>query len=115
MIAELLCSNSQLISYSFLFYNSQPSNVWFNRAAISKSAPEEQASVDSMCQEIEKLLKKEVDVGIPYNRIVVGGFSMGGALAFHMAYRHSTLLAGCCAMSSFLNDNSLVYKVRENF
>lgn len=35
---------------------------------------------------------------------------MGGALAFHTAYRWEPNLAGMFAFSSFLNDNSVVYE-----
>lgn len=86
--------------------------MWFDRSAISKAAPEVQSSVDAMCQEVSGILEKEVAAGIPYERIAVAGFSMGGALSMQLAYRFKTSLAGCCAMSSFLNDDSLVYKVR---
>lgn len=41
-----------------------------------------------------------------------GGFSMGGGMAFHMAYRYQREVAGCFALSSFLNNESVVYKVR---
>lgn len=40
-----------------------------------------------------------------------GGFSMGGGMAFHMAYRYRREVAGCFALSSFLNNESVVYKV----
>ena len=45
------------------------------------------------------------------DRIVIGGFSMGGCLAMQLAYRFKRSLAGVVAMSSFLNNNSLVYQV----
>lgn len=35
---------------------------------------------------------------------------MGGALALHTAYRWDPNVAGVFAFSSFLNDNSIVYK-----
>lgn len=41
-----------------------------------------------------------------------GGFSMGGGMAFHVAYRYQREVAGCFALSSFLNHNSVVCKVR---
>lgn len=37
---------------------------------------------------------------------------MGGGMAFHMAYRYQREVAGCFALSSFLNNDSVVYKVR---
>lgn len=42
--------------------------------------------------------------------VIKGGFSMGGALALHTAYRWDPNVAGVFAFSSFLNDNSVVYK-----
>ncbi|XP_012254301.1 lysophospholipase-like protein 1 [Athalia rosae] len=88
----------------------EPSTVWFNRLAIKKTLPDDQASIDSMCKQVSGILDQEVADGIPLNRIVVGGFSMGGALSMQLAYRFKPSVAGCCTMSSFLNDNSLVYK-----
>lgn len=38
-----------------------------------------------------------------------GGFSMGGALAMHTAFRWDRNLAGVFAFSSFLNDKSIVF------
>lgn len=58
-----------------------------------------------------QLIDAEQSNGVPCNRIIVGGFSMGGALSLYLAYRFKLSLAGCVAMSSFLNRNSLVYKV----
>ncbi|XP_015593661.1 lysophospholipase-like protein 1 [Cephus cinctus] len=90
------------------------STVWFDRKAININVPEVRESIDSICKLASELIDQEVANGIPYNRIVVGGFSMGGALALHLAYRFKTSLAGCFAMSSFLNKNSLVYEALKN-
>lgn len=73
--------------------------------------PEVKHSVDLMCEKASHLIDKEVAEGIPLNRIAVGGFSMGGCLAMHLAYRYQRSIAGCLAMSAFLNDESAVYEV----
>lgn len=86
-------------------------NVWFDRIAISNRASEHLESVDSMCKNVSELIDKEVNSGIPLNRIVLGGFSMGGCLALHLAYRYKTDIAGCFVMSSFLNKGSVIYEV----
>ena len=39
---------------------------------------------------------------IPASRILIGGFSQGGALALHTALRSPHKLAGCVALSSWL-------------
>ncbi|NXI66327.1 LYPL1 protein, partial [Anseranas semipalmata] len=41
---------------------------------------------------------------------IVGGFSMGGGMAMHLAYRFHQDLAGVFALSSFLNKDSAVYQ-----
>ncbi|KAL6442205.1 hypothetical protein ACFW04_002465 [Cataglyphis niger] len=85
-------------------------NVWFDRMAISNQVPEHIESIDSMCQNISDLIDREVTNGIPFNRIILGGFSMGGCLALHLAYRYKTSIAGCFAMSAFLNKGSIIYE-----
>ncbi|KAJ8673441.1 hypothetical protein QAD02_004703 [Eretmocerus hayati] len=91
-----------------------PSNVWFDRNAISIHVPEVKHSVDIMCNKASELIEKEIASGIPINRIVVGGFSMGGCLSLHLAYRFQQSIAGCIAMSAFLNDESHVYETLES-
>ncbi|XP_030854295.1 lysophospholipase-like protein 1 [Strongylocentrotus purpuratus] len=90
--------------------NGAPSTVWFDRKQISQNAPEDLESVDPMCEEISKVIQQEVDQGIPRNKIIVGGFSMGGCLALHVAYRFQRELGGVFALSAFLNNNSKVYQ-----
>ncbi|XP_011635411.1 lysophospholipase-like protein 1 [Pogonomyrmex barbatus] len=85
-------------------------NVWFDRMAISNQVPEHLESINSMCQNVSELIDQEVANGIPFDRIILGGFSMGGCLALHLAYRYRTAVAGCFAMSSFLNKGSVVYE-----
>lgn len=85
-------------------------NVWFDRMAISNQVPEHIKSIDSMCRNVSELIEKEVADGIPYTRIILGGFSMGGCLALHLAYRYKPTIAGCFAISCFLNKGSVIYE-----
>ncbi|XP_011169739.1 lysophospholipase-like protein 1 [Solenopsis invicta] len=90
--------------------NGMEQNVWFDRLAITNQVPEHLNSIDSMCGNVSDLIDREVADGIPPGRIILGGFSMGGCLALHLAYRHRTDVAGCFAMSSFLNKKSIIYE-----
>ncbi|KAM3968560.1 lysophospholipase-like protein 1 [Aphomia sociella] len=92
----------------------QMSNVWFDRADISPMAPEKLDSIAEIETEVKHLIKKENEAGIPSNRIIVGGFSMGGSLTFHTAYRWDRNIAGAFVFSSFLNDKSIVYQELKN-
>ncbi|XP_051004053.1 lysophospholipase-like protein 1 [Acomys russatus] len=86
------------------------SNVWFDRFKISKDCPEHLESIDRMCQVLTGLIDEEVKNGIQKSRILIGGFSMGGGMAMHLAYRKHQDVAGVFALSSFLNKESAVYQ-----
>lgn len=92
----------------------EPSHVWFDRENISPDVPEHLDTIEPMGKEIINLIDKEVTSGIPLEHIIIGGFSMGGAMAMHVGYRLKQQVAGVFALSSFLNDNSVVYKHLES-
>jgi len=48
------------------------------------------------------LIKSEVDAGIPSNRIVIGGFSQGGAMAIFSGITSQTKLGGIFGLSCYL-------------
>ncbi|KAH0510488.1 Lysophospholipase-like protein 1 [Microtus ochrogaster] len=67
-------------------------------------------SIDGMRQVLTELIDDEVKSGIQKSRILIGGFSMGGCMAMHLAYRNHRDVAGVFALSSFLNKDSAIYK-----
>lgn len=48
------------------------------------------------------LIEQEVQSGIPMNRIVLGGFSQGGHIALKALFHKELTLAGCLALSTWL-------------
>jgi len=50
---------------------------------------------------VRALVEREIARGVPSNRIVLGGFSQGGALAGYVALRYEKPLAGTFALSTF--------------
>ena len=51
---------------------------------------------------IEKMIAEEVKRGIPESKIVLAGFSQGGAIVLQTALRHPKRLAGVMALSTYL-------------
>lgn len=51
---------------------------------------------------IGRIVQSEIDKGISPSRIIVGGFSQGGATALHYTLRSPHTLGGCVALSSWL-------------
>uniref|UniRef100_A0A8C6STC0 palmitoyl-protein hydrolase n=1 Tax=Neogobius melanostomus TaxID=47308 RepID=A0A8C6STC0_9GOBI len=89
------------------------SNVWFDRLKISRDCPEHLDSIDSMAANLGSIIQDEVNAGIPKHRIILGGFSMGGAMALHLACRFHPDVAGVFALSSFLNKGSVAFQAVE--
>ncbi|MDP2310952.1 MAG: carboxylesterase [Pseudomonadota bacterium] len=63
---------------------------------------EDEAQIKHSTGQIEALLAREVSRGVPASRIVVAGFSQGGAIALHVGHRHAERLAGIMCLSSYL-------------
>ncbi|XP_062278926.1 lysophospholipase-like protein 1 [Scomber scombrus] len=89
------------------------STVWFDRHKISRDCPEHLESIDAMCSTLGSIIQDEVNAGIPKHRIIIGGFSMGGAMALHLGCRYHPDVAGVFALSSFLNKDSAAFKAPE--
>ena len=51
---------------------------------------------------VERLLKQEIELGIPPERIVLAGFSQGGLIALETGLRFESPLAGVMALSTYL-------------
>ncbi|HEX4885936.1 MAG TPA: alpha/beta fold hydrolase [Casimicrobiaceae bacterium] len=62
------------------------------------------AGVRASRERIEHLIERERARGIAARRIVLGGFSQGGATALYTALRHEERLAGVAALSAYLID-----------
>ncbi|KAM3873573.1 lysophospholipase-like protein 1 [Diretmus argenteus] len=89
------------------------STVWFDRRKISRDCPEHLESIDAMCSTLGSIIQDEVNAGVPKHRMIIGGFSMGGAMALHLACRYHPDVAGVFALSGFLNTDSVAFQAAE--
>lgn len=79
-----------------------PMRAWFDIIALQLNAPQDLSGMKATQQLIEKLIAKEIQVGIPANKIVLAGFSQGGAMALYCGLRYDKTLAGMLGLSTFL-------------
>jgi len=63
---------------------------------------EDDKGIRASQQLIEKMIADEVKKGIPESKIVLAGFSQGGAVALQTALRYPKPLAGVMALSTYL-------------
>ena len=75
--------------------------AWYDisDAAIRR---EDEAGVRASQELVEGLLAREKTRGVPAERIVLAGFSQGGAIALQTGLRHAERLAGIMALSTYL-------------
>ncbi len=64
--------------------------------------PEDEAGIRASQRKIEELISEEKEKGLPAAKIVMAGFSQGGAIALQTALRYPERLAGVLALSTYL-------------
>ena len=90
--------------------------AWYDLYALNANAPQDEAGIRKTQAYIESLIDKELSRGIQSNKIVLAGFSQGGAVVLHTSLRCTKKLAGVIALSTYLPLRSTLQneKVREN-
>ena len=76
--------------------------AWYDIRALAGVRREDEAGVRQSARQIEALIARERQRGIAPRRLVLAGFSQGGAIALHVGLRYSDRLAGILALSCYL-------------
>ena len=76
--------------------------AWYDISGISRTAPQDQAGIGASQLLVEALIAQQRARGIASEKIVIAGFSQGGAIALHAGVRHAEALAGILALSTYL-------------
>jgi phospholipase/carboxylesterase len=75
--------------------------AWYDILQLG-GGPEDEAGVRASQRLLASLISRETDRGIAPGKIVLAGFSQGGAIALQTALRHPQRLAGILALSTYL-------------
>ncbi|XP_070248443.1 acyl-protein thioesterase 1 isoform X1 [Myotis yumanensis] len=75
---------------------------WFDIIGLSPDSQEDEPGIKHAAEYVKTLIDQEVKNGIPSDRIVLGGFSQGGALSLYTALTTQQKLAGVTALSCWL-------------
>lgn len=76
--------------------------AWYDVYALGGERREDAAGVRASQAQIERLIAREKARGVAARRLVLAGFSQGGAMALHTGLRHPERLGGIVALSCFL-------------
>jgi phospholipase/carboxylesterase len=80
--------------------------AWYDIKAANLSERADLTGVRRSQALLEALIAREKERGIVARRIVVAGFSQGGAIALYAGLRHAERLAGVIALSTYLIDGA---------
>lgn len=76
--------------------------AWYDIYGITPISKEDASGIQASQQYIDALIENEINRGIASERIVLAGFSQGGAIALHTALRQPNKLAAVLALSTYL-------------
>jgi len=84
--------------------------AWYDIKDLSERGNEEYEGFDETEEQIRNIIENEISLGIPSNRIILGGFSQGGACSISIGYSFPKTLAGIIGISCYLLNRSTFQK-----
>ena len=82
--------------------NGYAMRAWYDIAALNRAAAEDERGIRASQNTIDALIRRENARGIASERIVLAGFSQGGAMALFAGTRQAQRLAGIMGLSCYL-------------
>ncbi|GLC97541.1 carboxylesterase [Cupriavidus sp. TA19] len=77
--------------------------AWYDIYSLDEAGRRaDEAGIQASCNAIRALVARENARGIPCHRIVLAGFSQGGAIAYTAGLTHPEPLAGIVALSTYI-------------
>jgi phospholipase/carboxylesterase len=76
--------------------------AWYDIRGLQLSRDQDEAGILASARQVQALIRRENQRGISSKRIVLAGFSQGGAMAVYVAARYPERLAGLMALSAYL-------------
>ena len=109
IVPELRLTASKAVRFIFPNAPQRPVTInngmrmpaWYDILQMG-GGPEDEAGIRESQAAIEKLIAVQKQKGIPAGKIVLAGFSQGGAIVLQTALRHPERLAGVMALSTYL-------------
>ncbi len=76
--------------------------AWYDIASLDLRRDHDKAGIDESAAQVRALIARENERGVKTERIVMAGFSQGGAIALHVGLRYPETFAGIMALSCYL-------------
>jgi phospholipase/carboxylesterase len=79
-----------------------PMRAWYDILGFERAIPQDTDGIRASAAEVAELIRRENQRGIATNRIVLGGFSQGGAISLYAGPRYPEKLAGIMGLSCYM-------------
>ncbi len=110
IVPELHLPESLPIRYVFPHAPTRPVTInmgmvmraWYDILEMDVSRKVDVDNIVESSMLLRNLIQRELDAGMPSEKILLAGFSQGGAIVLHTALRYEKPLAGLLALSTYL-------------
>lgn len=82
--------------------NGVPMRAWYDILGTQIADRQDEAGIRASIGELDRLIEREVERGVATERVILAGFSQGGAIALAGGVRHASRLGGIVALSTYL-------------
>ena len=82
--------------------NGMPMRAWYDIESFDEADRQRAPGIHHSIAAVDALIARENDRGVPAHRIVLAGFSQGGAVVLSAGLRYRERLAGLVALSTYL-------------
>ncbi len=76
--------------------------AWYDLLGLEAGSPQDAEGIQDGERRLRELIDRETRRGVPAERVVLAGFSQGGALALYTGLRYPQRLAGIMGLSTYL-------------
>jgi phospholipase/carboxylesterase len=110
IVAELRLPSAHRVRFLFPHAPVRPISInagmemrgWYDITDQGLDRKIDESGIRESARAVQRLLDDEVAAGIDSRRIVLAGFSQGGAIALHLGVRYDHTLGGILALSTYL-------------
>ena len=90
--------------------------AWYDIVSLHNiNAKQDEKGMTESCSKIDELIQFEINIGIPSDKIVVGGFSQGAAMSLLYGLTCNHKLGGIVALSGYLPLSAKIEELKTAF
>lgn len=87
--------------------------AWYDILEMNIGRKVDKTALIASSERIQRLIDEQIAEGIPASKIILAGFSQGGAVAYHAALTYSESLAGLVTLSTYMATSEEISEQRK--